>query len=98
MKRQRRSRDEMASLLARKTAEGLTYQQLTELSGIPLSTIASWARRLRQESVESFVEVRVEPDHQAAPLVVLTASGHRIAVPPSFDEATLARLLRMLAC
>ena len=45
MSRQRRSRTEMETLLERKSEEGLTYQELADESGIPMSTIAAWGRK-----------------------------------------------------
>ena len=41
---------QMQALLARKALEGLTYQQLADETGIPMSTLAAWGRRHRARS------------------------------------------------
>ena len=99
MNRQRRSRTEMESLLARKVDEGLTYQQLADESGIPMSTIAAWGRKLKPKpKQESFVELQLKDSNQHASIWIETRGGLRIGIGPGFDDSTLARILRALPC
>jgi len=43
-------RREIKRLFALREAEGLTYRELSEHSGIPLGTLNWWAHRLRHEA------------------------------------------------
>ena len=89
----------MEALLTRKAEEGLTYQQLADESGIPMSTIAAWGRKLKPKPTqEGFVELKLNDSGRQAPIWIETAAGLRIAIEPGFDESTLARVLRALPC
>ena len=112
--RPRRSRAEIEAQLARKEAEGLTYDQLSAVSGIPASTLARWGmwigRERRQAAAASqagsrrFVEVVVPPSESAVErdpksgIERLVGGTHRIAIERNFDEATLRRLIEFLSC
>lgn len=99
MSRQRRSRTEMEALLTRKAEEGLTYQQLADESGIPMSTIAAWGRKLNPKpKQEGFVELQLKEADRQASIWIESGAGLRIAIEPGFDESTLARVLRALPC
>ena len=56
-KKVRRGREVYERLLAERDREGLTWVALSERSGVPISTLQEWARRLRAESRPAFVEV-----------------------------------------
>ena len=63
MVRQRSRRDEITRWLSQRDAEHLSFAQLSQRSGIPVGTLASWAHRLRAEgNAADFVEVRVRDD------------------------------------
>lgn len=61
MKQQSDRRGEIASWLARREREGLSFRQLSKISGIPLGTISGWSRKLCKEGGggADFQEVRV---------------------------------------
>ena len=101
MPRQRRDPALMQALLARKANEGLTYQQLADDSGIPMSTLAACGRRQGMKTAEKeggFVEVLVADDHVRSTIWLETRTGLKIHIAPDFDAATLSRLLRTLPC
>jgi len=107
MDSKQRRRAEMAGVLARKEAKGWTYEVASIKTGIPVSTLAFWKRRLREESSEQPADASafLELEPVAEPLQVdntavevRTATGHRVVVSPGFDAATLRRLLDVLAC
>jgi transposase-like protein len=58
--RRRYSPDKKSHWLPMQDEERLTYQQVSQRSGVPLQTIASWRRQLRQQggSGRGFVELR----------------------------------------
>ena len=107
--RPRRSRAEIEAQLARKEAEGLTYDQLSDVSGIPASTLARWGmwigRERRQAAAASqsgarrFVEVTTPLERDPKSGIELVVGGtHRIAIERNFDEVTLRRLIEFLSC
>ena len=106
MTRVRRDRDEMVALLARRKDEGLTWAALAEESGVPLSTLTYWRRKLEAEPSPadddpSFVELLVQPAGLPLPsagIDLVTPSGIRFSIGPDFDEITLRRLLAVLSC
>lgn len=101
MPRQRRDPAQMQALLARKALEGLTYQQLADETGIPMSTLAAWGRRHRTkpaEKVGRFVEVMVADNQARSTIWLETRAGLKIHITQDFDAATLSRLLSTLPC
>ena len=100
MQRQRRSRSEMSVLQARRDSEGLTFKQLAEESGVPLGTLLSWSRKLRQESfpvhaAPAFVELH---SAASAELELRLPSGATITVRPGFDAALLREVIAAATC
>lgn len=74
----------MQALLARRSREGLTYEELSATSGIPAKTLANWQFRLQREATEpAFTELVVEGDVSEAlddVLEVIGPRGHRVIV------------------
>jgi len=91
----------MEALLARRQRLGLTWSAFSEESGVPLSTLHQWHRRLRGPDRgrrrQRFVAVAVtEPAEQAAGdgvLEVVLRSGHRVRVTAGFDSEHLRRVI-----
>lgn len=94
-----------------KDDEGLSYQQLSLRSGVPVPTLAGWRRRLRLrgEGGAGFVElharhasrsVSVPGADDAGPSTsvrIVLANGRRLEVDRGFDDAPLvARLVALL--
>jgi len=67
-KRRRRNRDpkEMRAALARRRREGLSWSRLSEVTGIPLSTLQWWQKKLGEDDEadtgSDFVELLVRDD------------------------------------
>ena len=94
-KKIRRGREVYEGLLAEREREGLTWVALSERSGVPISTLQEWARRLRAESRPAFVEVggvEVSP----AAFEIDLAGGRRVLVPMRFDPDALRTLVSVL--
>lgn len=93
-------------MIARREAEGLTWSELSEASGVPLSTLTYWRQKLETEpslkaDEGSFVELLVQPSSLPLPstgIDLVTPSGIRFSIGPDFDETTLLRLLAVLSC
>src|SRR5262252_6494311 len=112
VRRRRYSSEEVEHWLGEQDREGLPYHQLSERSGIPVPTLASWRRRARQEQGRSdgLVELHVrngqgrfdlktlDPFSGHRPMIVVVLSnGRRMAVEGGFEDAALvARLATML--
>jgi transposase-like protein len=93
--------EKMRAIFARKDQEGLTYEDLCRETGIPVSTLGYWARKLRGRAAAEpvFQEIAVVA---AAPLVgeieVIGPRGHRVLVSRTFDAEVLRRVLSALPC
>lgn len=95
----RRPRSEYEALLARKHAEGLTYKQLAADSGVPESTLALWASRLRRERGApsgAFVELRSTAAEGGVELIL--QNGIRVGVRRGFDAQLLTDVVAALGC
>ena len=92
----------MRSLLARRDREGLTYQELSDESGIPSGTLASWQYRLREEETgNAFTELVVGSDAEDAlddSLEIIGPRGHRVIVSSGVDSSLLELVLSALPC
>jgi hypothetical protein len=94
-------REQMQALFARKDSEALTYPELSAESGIPVSTLTYWRKRLREENEpEVFQELVLEEndvdDHPS--LEVIGPRGHRVLVRHGFDAESLRQVLNLLPC
>jgi hypothetical protein len=97
--------------VARWHKSGHSARVFAEQEGVNAGTLYSWSRRLgmkrseyRQRSegatLPALLPVVVAPAGAApsssAPLEIVLPDGAVVRVPPSFDEATLARVVRAL--
>jgi hypothetical protein len=105
-------RSQVEELVLRHEREGIPYKRLASESGLPITTLYSWNRRLRLEKRglgrqgellaerKGFVEVKSAAAVPKVPndggIELLLASGLRIRVERDFEEATLKRLLLAL--
>jgi transposase-like protein len=90
---------EMRAALARKDRLGLTYDELSEETGIPVSTLGYWRRKLRDEPKRLFEEIVVEgTDDAGARIEVIGPLGHRVLVGEGTDGELLRRVLEALPC
>lgn len=89
----------MRALLARKDREGLTYEELSEETGIAVSTLGYWRRKLRDEATPVFEEVVVEDGElEGGGIEVIGPLGHRVVVAGDVDDELLRRVLVALPC
>jgi len=104
----RHRRREIERLLRERERRGLTYRELSEQSGIPMATLAWWARKLEREAEDTdsggggygLVPVEVvedELDAQEAVIEIALGDGLRVLVPPAAGEEHLRRVLRVVA-
>lgn len=99
-------RDEMRRLLSLRKREGLTYAELSELSGFAISTLQSWNSRLRREAAEApFAELvcaqsegsLLSPEESNFSGIRLHLEpGISIEVSAGFDSQTLSRVVETL--
>lgn len=102
MRKQRRPAQEYQRWFKIRQKRGLTWSDLAEESGIPLSTLYEWRRRLqkagRRRAAERFTRVAVvEPQAPMVPLEVELPNGCRIRVPSAFDPAHLRRVVEAIS-
>ena len=91
----RRGREVYERLLTERDREGLTWTALSSRSGVPISTLQEWSRRLREESRPAFVEVGSVA--VSAPVFeVDLAGGRRLRIPMRFDPDALRTLVGVL--
>lgn len=93
-------------LLRRREREGLTWAVLSEVSGVPLSTLRYYRARFEQDRREAetdpaqpstFVElIASEAATTGVALEVVLGNGRVVRVPPDFDAGHLRRLLAAL--
>lgn len=96
----RRGRAYYEKVLSERAREGLSYEALSKRTGVPLSSLQRWGRRLKDEVGESapaFVELTPSPT--AAPedrVEVALHSGRTLSLPlrPPFEG--LGELVKLL--
>jgi len=95
---------EVRRLLEMREAESLTYQQLSERSGIPVHVLTYRASQDRLGSRKqapipaAFVEVVDVPESSEYSLEVIGPRGHRVVVTSAAYADLLERVLRALPC
>ena len=95
----RRPRSEYEALIARKQERGLTYQQLADETGIPISTLALWGRRLKRDAspqTSAFVELKTTTGEGGVEIIL--QNGVRIGVRRGFDRRLLKEVVTALGC
>jgi len=104
MKNRRHDPEMIRQLLAQRDAEGLTFVQLAERSGVPIHVLHhrahtdARAAKVSQVEGSAFVEVCADVPRAASGVEILLAQGLRIQLRQGFDQATLSRLLSTVAC
>ncbi len=91
----------MVRLLEHRDRHGLTYDELSEESGVAAHTLSWWSWKLRREARErtTFVELEISDSESDATFEVEAPNGLVVRVPTHFDAAALGRLLETLtAC
>ena len=95
----RRPRSEYEALISRKHDEGLTYQQLADESGVPMSTLALWGRKLKQgkpTGASAFVELKTTAAEGGVEITL--RNGTKIGVRRGFDPQLLHDVVVALGC
>lgn len=96
----RRGRVFYEKVLAQREREGLSYQSLSEQTGVPLSSLQRWGRRLSRaagESAPAFVELSASPAAMPEDRVEITlCSGRTMSLPPRPPFPGLAELVTLL--
>ncbi len=94
-------RQQMAALLDRRDREGLTYGELSDESGVPAGTLASWKYRFRREQEDcGFAELADElvPSETDGRVEVIGPLGHVVRFDGSIDPGLLEIILAVLPC
>ena len=92
-------RDEIRAWLELRDSEGLTYAELSELSGEARSALSWWSWKLRSEeaaNAPTFVEVEVVPDDIDDSVLELRCGEVRIDVRHGFDATLLREVVEAL--
>lgn len=95
----RRPRSAYEALIARKHAEGLTYKQLAQVSGVPESTLVLWGSKLRRQTTEppgAFIELKTTAADGGVELIL--QNGVRVGVRRGFDPQLLSDVVAALGC
>jgi hypothetical protein len=91
----RRSTEEIQQILERYRASGLSQLEYCRQTGMVLSTLGRYLRR-SQGPDQQLVRVKVEaPPEPGAAFGLMLGNGRRIASNWGFEDAELARLIRV---
>jgi len=95
--RARWTEDDARAVLAALDRSGQSVRTFAEAHGLDPQRLYAWRRRVAGGDRITFREVTVRPqDASSGAFEVVLPSGAVIRVPPTFDEAALARLLDVL--
>ncbi len=99
-------REQMRGWLDRRERQGLTFRELSDQTGVPIGTLASWAWKLRQESGDpepvecrpsGFVELVPTPtDDRTSRLEIVLRGERRVLIVGAIEEEDLVRVVRAL--
>lgn len=100
----RYDQETITHVLEQRRSRGLTYRQLSEESGVPTPTIASWVRRERRETAPvdtahasgRLISVNLRPEPGERVLRIELGAGLTLAVDRCADPEILARVLAQL--
>jgi hypothetical protein len=102
VRRHWRTREEAEQIAAEFEASGLTRQEFSDRSGVPMKTLARYVARYRKKKADKkprqrwvAVEVAEERGH-GNELSVVLGNGRRIAVQHGFSADTLRQLVTVL--
>ena len=88
----RRNQEQIRKVVEEYRASGLTRVEYCRRSGVALSTLSNYCRRLKSSGL---VRVNVEDTSAQQPRFALVlAGGRRIEIGPQFGETELMRLIR----
>jgi hypothetical protein len=91
----RRSTEEIQQIVERYRASGLSQLEYCRQTGTVLSTLGRYLRR-GQRPKQPLVRVKVEaPPEPGTGFVLMLGNGRRIASNWGFEDAELARLIRV---
>ena len=108
IRRRRRNREEIATLVCEYRASGLSQAAFARSKGVCLATISRWLRlptgegRAQESLGRRLVPVRVTEGVDArwsvarAVFELTLPSGPRLSIPADFEEADLRRLIVVL--
>jgi hypothetical protein len=95
MARRRRTAEEIQKAVEQFRASGLSQMEYCRQTGIVLSTLGRYVRRI-EAPPQQFVRVQMEaPAEAGAGFVLMLGNGRRIASGWGFCDAALARLIRV---
>ena len=101
----RRSKADRRAIAEAWSASGVSAKDFAAQRGVTASSLLRWRQELsrparRKRTTGGFVEVNLEPraaTAEAAPATIEVVIGeHGVRVAPGFDDATLARVVRVL--
>src|ERR1044072_4767756 len=101
LRRHWRTREEAERIAAEFEASGLTRQEFSGRSGVPMKTLARYVARYRKKTDKNprqrwvAVEVAEKRDH-GKELSVVLGNGRRITVQHGFNADTLRQLVAVL--
>jgi hypothetical protein len=91
----RRSAEEIQQILERYRASGLSQVEYCRQTGIVLSTLGRYLRRIDRPE-QQLLKVKLEaPAEPGTGFVLMLGNGRRIASGWGFGDAELARLIRV---
>jgi hypothetical protein len=93
----RRTREEIQKIVEELQASGLSHRDFCQQTGIKLSTLGRYARRVGgTEQTQQLVRVKLEPPQEpGSGFVLMLGNGRRIASGWGFPDTALARLIRL---
>ena len=98
-RKKQRSRAEIAAILDRYEASGLTQRAFAKRNRLSVSTLQWWLRRNRTEQSSkptTFVPVTIADTATASRLELELSDGRRVWIPADFDGESLASLLPVI--
>lgn len=91
------SDDELPALLADLDASGQSVTSFARARGLTPWKLYVARRDRRADRFQPIRIVDAAPQSPAAPIELALETGHRVLLPPTFDAASLRRLLEVLA-